>query len=236
MKKVAIVSVLSFVFLLIASIVECILSTAQFSSAWAPLIIGVVILSASGIVAIFGKEKVFINVLCFIISGVALGFCIRAWYIFRCFNNNLGVLILVSLCCILYLWIVFALSKLNFAGNHPCLFIVIVMVVSLIIYVCLVAFTKTTYVSTLGYYMIIEIAFLFAMFASVDDGFELFRNVTLSTYSVLVVAIIIAIMILSESADFDFSFDFDLSGADFGSNAKKTKKLKEELSKNQSLK
>ena len=226
MRKVFIVSILSFLFLTIASIVTYILKFIVFKNAWMPLIIGVAILSASGVLAIFGKRKLWINIVCFTVSGIALGFCIRSWYAFRKFDNGLGVLTLVSLCCVLYLWIVFALSRLKFARNHPTLFVIIVTLLSLTAYVLLVVFTKTTYVSTFGYYMIIEIAFLFAMFSSTDDEFELFRKVTLSTYSVFVVAIIIVIMLLSgEGGD----VDFDLSGIDLdfnigSSNGKKTKK------------
>jgi hypothetical protein len=75
--------------------------------------------------------------------------------------------------------------------------------------------------------MIIEIAFLFAMFSSSEDWRELVRNVTLSSYSVFFVAILIALMILSgDGADFDFDFDFSFDGLDFGSSSSKPKKTK----------
>lgn len=227
MKKVSMVSLLSFIFLLIASAVTCILKAVTFTSAWIPLIIGVVILIVSGIIALIIREKTAVNIFCYVLSGVALGFCIKAWYILRGFNNPFWVLVLVSLACISYLWVVYGLSRFSFAHNHPGLFMFITLALSLVCYILLVIYTKTTYVSTFGYYMIIEIAFLFAMFASSEDWHELVRNVTLSTYSVFVVAILIALMILSgDGADFDFDFDFSFDGLDFGSGSSSPKKQK----------
>lgn len=212
MKKIGFVSVFSFVFLLISSLVAYFLGKINFSTVWFPLCIGVVTLALSGVLAIFAKNNTILNAVCYLLSGVALGFFIRAWYIFRGFNNPIWLFVLVSLSCVVYLWIVFALSKIPCCYKHPKLFILVVLLLSLFGYILLVALTKTTYISTFGYYMIIEIAFLFAMFNSSDNFYELFRNVTLSTYSVFVVAVIIIISIVSGEGDFDL--DIALSGVE----------------------
>ncbi len=222
MKKLKIVSFLSFGFLLLASVVTFGLKNTYFVNPWLPLIIGGVILLFSGLAAIIGKKSTVINLICYAVSGVALGFCIRAWYMYRGFDNPFWVLVLVSLVCVSYLWVAFALSRLPFAQAHPALFVILLLVVSLAAYICLVIFTKTTYVSTFGYYMIVEIAFLFAMFTECESTKELIRHVTLSTYSVAVVILLIALMLLAgDGADFDL--DLSLDGLDFGG-GKKDKK------------
>ena len=74
--------------------------------------------------------------------------------------------------------------------------------------------TKTTYVSTFGYYVIIEIAFIFAMCKNQNKMQKLFKDIVLSTYSIFVVAIIIAIIMLgADSIDgIDPSLDPDFEG------------------------
>lgn len=203
MKKIGFVSILSFFFLFISSLIAYILGGISFSNVWFPLTIGVCILILSGGLAFFAKNNTILNAICYLTNGVALGFFIRAWYIYRGFNNPIWLFVLVSLSCVVYLWIVFALSKIPCCYKHPKLFILVVLLLSLVGYILLIVLTKTTYVSTFGYYMIIEIAFLFAMFNSSDNFYELFRKVTLSTYSVFVVAVIIIISIVSGEGDFD---------------------------------
>ena len=222
MKKIGFVSVFSFVFLLISSLVAYFLGKINFSTVWFPLTIGVCILILSGGLAFFAKNNMILNSVCYLLSGVALGFCIRGWYIYRGFNNPIWILTIVSLFCVAYLWIIFGLSKIPCCYKHPKLFILVVLLLSLFGYILLVALTKTTYISTFGYYMIIEIAFLFAMFNSSDNFYELFRKVTLSTYSVFVVAVIIIISIVSGEGDFDL--DFELSGFDVTLNSHEDKK------------
>jgi len=222
MKKIGIVSILSFVFLFISSLVAYFLGGITFSSVWVPLCVGVGILIASGVLAIFAKRNMALNAVCYVVSGVALGFCIRAWYVFRDFYNPLWLLALVSLACVAYLWVVFVVSRIPVCKSHPKIYALVAFILSFVGYVLLVIFTKTTFISTFGYYMIIEIAFLFAMFNSSDDFYELFRNITISTYSVFVVAVILVISIASGE---DFDLDFALDGFDVATppNKKQTK-------------
>ncbi|MBQ7307993.1 MAG: hypothetical protein IJW82_05640, partial [Clostridia bacterium] len=136
----------------------------------------------------------------------------RAWYVFRVFNNSLLTMILVSLTCNLYLWIFYLLAKIPFLKNHFYWTFWVYLLASIIAYVLVVCYTKTTYVSTFGYYMIIQIAFMFALCSECKTIFDLIRNITLSTYSVFVVIVIILLLLLSEDSDFDlsgFEFDFD---------------------------
>ncbi len=80
------------------------------------------------------------------------------------------------------------------------------MILSIISYVLVVIFTKTTFVSTYGWYMIIEIAFIFALGIDYYDNEELFKGIVISTYSVIVVAILMLLIMLSGDG-IDLSFD-----------------------------
>ena len=55
----------------------------------------------------------------------------------------------------------------------------------------------------MGYYAIMELSFIFAMSFEVNDKDELIRNLTLSTYSVLIVAIIVLVIALIAAAGGD---------------------------------
>ena len=111
MKKITIVSACSFAFLLICSIVATV-TEKLFSESHVPLIIGVSILIASGILALVVRERITTNLVCFSLSAIAMGFVIRAWYIQRALSNSIFVMILISLGCVLYLWIYFVLIRI----------------------------------------------------------------------------------------------------------------------------
>ena len=242
MKKISIVSLASLVFLLICSGVEKILSYILFDQV-AALVIGVIILIVSGVFALAVKESRVMNIICFVISSVSMGFLLRAWYVNRGFDNTFLTMALVSLCAVLYLWCFFALSKIPFIHRSRAAYIVLCVgyaVVSLVLYLVVMLNTKTTYVSTFGYYMAMELAFIFAMSLEVNTSDELIRNLTLSSYSVLVVAVIAAVVVLMAAGGGDCDCDCgpdgccdscDCSGCDGcscgeGSDGKKRKRKK----------
>ena len=90
MKKIALVSAASFLFLMICSIVARFTKGLFFGQKMVlPLIIGIAILAVSGIIALIVRENTKVNVFCFILSAVAMGFIIRAWYILRNLDNSI---------------------------------------------------------------------------------------------------------------------------------------------------
>ena len=234
MKKITVVSLVSFVFLLMCSFVEYILRgilTDQLTT----LLLGIGILAASGVLAIFAREKVSLNSICFTLSAISMGILIRAWYINRGFDNTIAVMLLVSLAAVSYLWIFFALSRIPVfreSRNAYVAFAVIYAIISGVAYLIVMLNTKTTFVSTFGYYMIIELAFIFAMSLEVDSPRALFRNLTLSTYSVFLVALGVAVAVLialacGDGADCDCGGDCCECadcGCDIGENTRKRKK------------
>ena len=215
MKKISIVSTFAFGFLAVASVVAYFLRFLA-SDVWLPVIIGVLLLVISGILAFFAKKSIAFNTVCSMISAVALGFLIRAWYINRGFDNPLWMMLLVSLAAVGYLWIFFLLTRIPIFKEHPIAFAVPFIVLSVILYAIIVFTTVTTFVSTFGYYALIVIAFIFAMCKSTAEPRDLVRAMTLSTYSLFAVAVIVAIFIALGDGDFDLELDFDL---DFGDGA-----------------
>lgn len=215
MKKITVVSLASFGFLMLCSTVAIMLRGVLVDPVLA-LALGIVSLVFSGVVALFGRERVWLNIFCFAVNSAAMGFLIRAWYINRGFDNSLWLMCRISLAAVLYLWIFFALSRLPFVRHSKGASIalgVIYAVISAVLYFAVMINTDTTYVSTFGYYMILELAFIFAMTLEVGDWRELLRNLTLSTYSAFVVAIIAAVFIVIALMGGD-GCDCDCGGCD----------------------
>ncbi len=211
MRRTSLILLFSFLFLLMASLVAYMLRFSAFGEAAVYLIIGIIILVASSALAYFSAENISLNAVCFAASAVALGFMIRAWYIFRGFDNTVTVMLLVSLACAAHLLLFCLVAELPPLKRHKVASAVVYGVISLGVYLYVMLTTKTTFVSTFGYYMIVEIAFLYAIIMPSEDRASLIRSVTLSTFSVFGVAVILAIMIF-----FGDGADCDLSGCDCG--------------------
>ncbi len=211
MKKITFVSLMSLLFLSLCSVVEYLSRGVTFESEWVPLAIGVGYLILSGILSSLVKKNVLGNIICFLLNSVALGLCIRAWYIFREFDNPLWVMLLVSACCVVYLLLFYFSLYIPFLEKHINVYIWIFLVLTLIVYLVVMFLSETTYVSTFGYFVIIEIGFILAMCHHQHTAKHLFRDIVLSTYSVLIVAIIIALIMLG--ADSLDGLDFDLGGS-----------------------
>lgn len=122
------------------------------------------LLVISGVTAFVVRDKTAVNIACFAVNAVALGCCIRAWYIFRGLNNGFLTMFFVSLACIAYLWLFFALCLIPPLSRHIKLFFWLWLILSVIAYVLVVIFTKTTFVSTFGFYMLVMCGFIYSMF------------------------------------------------------------------------
>ena len=215
MKKITLVSLASFLFLILASSVA-VLTRGAFGKSNDEAIraacIGIGILIASGVLALIIRSNNYTNIICFFVNAVAMGILIRAWYIFRGFDNTFFTMLIVSLATVLYLWVFFALTKIPFVHRSKAaytLLCVLYVILSAVLYIIAVAKTHTTYLSTFGYYMIIELAFIFAMSLEVNEPGELIRNLTLSTYSIFLAVIIGAVVIIAVAAGGDGDCDCD---------------------------
>ena len=198
MKKITLVSLASFLFLFVSSSVA-IVTRDIFRSSVAALIVGIVILIGSGVLSLLSGDRNGLNILCFFISAVAMGVLMRAWYIVRGFDNSFITMMAVTMSVVLYLWVFFALSRIPFFRKSHIIYImfcIFFVIVSAVLYFIIMANTETTYVSTFGYYMIIELGFIFAMSLEAENKEELIKNLAHSTYSVFIVAIGVAVFVL----------------------------------------
>ena len=224
MKKISFVSLLSLLFLSLCSFVGYFLRFINFDSFWVPLIFGGFMMIISGIVKIIAKKNMVANIICFFVNAIALGLCLRSWYIFREFDNELWVMLLVSIASVIYLLIFYLLLYIPFFNKHFNVYIWVFLILSFIGYLLVMILTKTTFVSTFGYYMIIEIAFIFAMCRKQETFKQVFLDITVSTYSVIIVAIIMAL--LMSGADGLDGFDFGGGGEGSNFTSPKNKKIK----------
>lgn len=211
MKKTLYTTVISAVFLSLASVVAYSLRFFPQLTLAVCLIVGIALAVANGVFALVVKRKVVANVLQLLFNSVSLGFVLRAWYIFRQFDNALWLMLCVSLACIAYLWVYLALLQIPPFKRNAGLFTLVFVVLSVVVYVLLVVFTKTTFVSTLGLFSIVEIAFFFCMFSATDGIKEFLQKAVVSSFSILIVAVVV-VSLVCESADglevlecFDFS-------------------------------
>lgn len=226
MKKITFVSLMSFLFLSLCSLFEYLFRMIPFEKAWIPLVIGIGYLILSGIIAILVKKNIIGNIFCFILNSAALGFCIRAWYMFRNYDNPLWVMVLVSIACVVYLLIFYFSLYIPFFEKHINIYIWVFLIVTLVVYLIVMFESNTTYVSTFGYFVIIEIAFILAMCNHQYTLKYLFRDVVVSTYSVLIVAIIIAlIMFAGDGLDGLDGFDIGPDGLGGGIQSPRRQKV-----------
>ena len=176
---------ISLIFFIISSIIAYLLKYMKLINPIVPLLVGFGILIFSGILAFVAKKLYFLNIVCFILNSIALGLCIRAWYIYRNFDNNIWIMLLVSLVSSLYILIFYLYSRIPIFDRHPVLMTLLFFVISIVAYILLVIYTKTTFLSTYGYYMIVEISFLFASFSSENSNEELFRKLSPTVVGIL---------------------------------------------------
>ena len=208
MKKITFVSLMSLLFLVISSTMAYFFRYVGFANPLVPLGIGFGIMVVNGIISCFAKTNVVANTFCFSINAVALGFCIRSWYMFRGFDNALWIMLLVAVACVVYLLLFYALLYIPAIEKHFNRYFWVFLILTLVAYLIVVFTSKTTFVSTFGYYVIVEIAFIFAMCKKHTSAKKLFRDVVVSTFSVLIVAIIMALIML----ECDVSDGFDIGG------------------------
>src|SRR5690554_3492366 len=163
MKKTTLVSIFSFIFLMLSSLFSYLFKNVNFGVVWLSLVLGVFLMAISGLIAFVNKKSFKANIICFILNSIALGLYIRTWYNFRNFDNSLITITLVSLACVVYLWIFFGALHIPFLNKHYGIFLVIYILISIVVYITLIFVSKTTYLSTFGYYMIVQIAFIFSL-------------------------------------------------------------------------
>ncbi len=149
------------------------------------LVIGIVVLFT---VARFAMRLVKLAVT--FTNGVAMGFFLRCWYINRGFDNPLWVMLCVSLLASVY-FVIFVLPLLIPAVNRRYTwYLIVFFALSVTGYILLLVLTKTTWVSTLGYFGLLQLGFILSLSF---DG-EQTNGFLVSSYSVMLCAAIVFVL------------------------------------------
>lgn len=194
MKRIFHTLAASFLFLAVCSLVGYLAYFTNITDFWVMFGIACGVLVA-GVVLGLVKNRV-CKIIAFFVNAVSMGFFLQSWYINRGFNNPLWLMLLVTLLAVAYM-LVFALPLLIPAVNrHYKVYLLIFILLSLGGYVALLAFTKTTWVSTLGYYGILQLSFILGSSFKCNDFDEEVRALLISSYSIIVCAAIILIVVL----------------------------------------
>lgn len=221
MSKIKVVSICSVLFFLVSSLTHLLLINTSLTPKNLIIITGV-ILVISVLFALICRNNTPVHIFCLFLNGVALGFAIHAWLIHKDYDLSFVQLLGISGLCLAFLWGVYLITKIPIIEQNPFvtkLVVIILVILSVIAYIFLILFVKTTWLSTFGYEMIVQLALMLAVYTHSDDLPQLIKRMLLCSYSVIIVAIIIAIIVLG--GDFDFDVDLDLDGFRKGKKSKK---------------
>ena len=221
MSKIKSALLFSFAFFTLASIVAYLLGFISFPSPWIPLVIGLGIMILAGAYEFISEHSLIINIVCSVANSLALGFCVRAWYVYRDFNNGIVTMLLLALSCVAYMLLFCLPLFIPFLERHIKSYFWIFVILSLAVYIGLLFTTKTTYLSTFGYYSIVNVLFIIAMCRDSRNIRSFVRKMTLSTSGVALVAVTIAVLMLDGDLDF---LDFGDGLLDIDSPIKKNSK------------
>lgn len=216
MKKITNSMLVSFVFLATIAVVAYLADLAHLDEFWWAFVIATALIVV-GILLLFIKKPQ-IKPLVIAINAISMGFYLRSWYINRGLDNSLLLMLGVVALAVLYM-VVFVLPLLiPFVNRHYGWYLLIFVILSLGGYVCLLAFTKTTWVSTLGYFGIIQLAFIMGLSFDTTDNDEQISSYLISSYSVLVCGVVILLLVLSaDDCECDLSCDGCGSSKEFSS-------------------
>ncbi len=212
MKKLFFILISSFVFLLISTTISYFLQFVIDLEYGYLLLIGVGIAIVSLILAISFKIIFSMKYVCFVINAISLGFMMRSWYIYRELNNPLWVLYLVAIALVLYIILFYLLSYIPSLTKHYGWFCGTYFLVTLIVYVYLIEHIQTTYLSTFGLYLIIQIPLIIVLCIKSEGNKILFSNILKASFSIFMIALILLIIMFDGDAEIDAIGDsIDLS-------------------------
>lgn len=198
MKRLARTFVFSLAFLCVTALVGW---QARFymHNFWSAFGTGCVVLAAGAALG-FCKVKG-VRIAAFFVNAISMGFFLRSWYIDRGFDNSLPLVLGVAGMAAAYM-IVFALPLLLPAVQRGyAIYFVVFVLLSLGGYVALLCFTETTWVSTLGYFGLLQISFIAGSSFSCNDWDDEVTALWVSSYSIVVCAAIILLAALGGDCD-----------------------------------
>lgn len=196
MKRCLQTLAVSLAFLVVTSIVGYVARFIPLDFWWIFGIATGILIVGAVFTAAFWKNSTY-KLISIFINAVAMGFYLRSWYIFRGFDNPLWIMLCVSILAAAYLLVFILPLYIDAINRHYGWYLLIFTILSIAGYVCLVIFTKTTWVSTLGYYGLLELGFIMCLSMDASNKRNLYESWQVASYTVIVCAIIILIIVLS---------------------------------------
>ena len=211
MKRCLQTLAVSLVFLIVASVVGYMGRFIPLDFWW---IFGIAtaILVVSVILSLALRKNPTYKLISVFINAVSMGFYLRSWYINRGFDNALWLMLCVSLLAAAYMFVFILPLYIDAINRHYGWYLLLFTVLSIVGYVCLVVLTKTTWVSTLGYYGLLQLGFIMTMSMDGSNRLKLYNSWKVASYTVAVCAVIILIIVLGGDAAGDFLDGFSGGG------------------------
>ncbi len=209
MKKVCLSSISALVFLLLTSVV-CFITKPFFSRYDITIVIALVIATVSAFIAFLIRKSSFINILCFLVSSVAFGIAMRAWYIFLGVECDLARMAIFSVVVSVFFFIFGSILRIRAIREHKVVYIIFIALYVLLdgipVYFAL-ALSGNVLFSTIAFFLIATWGFIIPLALESDDAASFIRNLALATYSVVGAIIIILIVIVALVSGEDISDD-----------------------------
>lgn len=203
MKRTLITILFCLLFLLASSVTAFVLRYVNINS------VGGMFGLASGVLVtgialhILLRKKNALKLIPFFVNSVSMGAYLRSWYIYRGFDNALWLIALMAVVASAVLLVFAAFLLIPKINDHYGIFMLVFVLILLAVYILLVMFTQNTWVSTLGFYGIVALAFVVGLSLSTDAEAFPYATLVWSSYSILICAVIIAIVVLSEGDGID---------------------------------
>ena len=209
MKKVCLSSLSALVLLLITSAV-CFITKPFFSRYDIAIVVALAIITVSAIISFLIRKSNFINILCFLVSGVAFGIAMRAWYIFIGVDCDIVKMAILSLGVSVFFFVFASILRIRAIREHKIFYIIIIVLYVLLdgipVYFAL-ALSGNVLSSTIAFFLIATWGFIIPLALESDDASSFIRNLALATYSVLGAIIIIMIVAVALVSGEDISDD-----------------------------
>ena len=212
MKKVCLSSFATLVFLLITSVV-CFITKPFFSTYDKTILVALGMITVSATIAFLIRKSNFINIVCYIVSGVAFGIAMRAWYIFIGVDCDIINMAIMSLGVSALFFIFGSFLRIKTIREHKVVYIILIALYILFdiipIYFAL-ALYGNVFSSTIAFFLIATWGFIIPLALESDDAASFIRNLALATYSVMGAIIIIMIVAAALVSGEGFSDDGDV--------------------------
>ncbi|MCM1289925.1 MAG: hypothetical protein NC132_03740 [Corallococcus sp.] len=195
MRRLARTILASFLFLTVCSLVGYLAYYTKITHFWTMFGIATGVLAVG--IGIGCVKHISCKVVAFFINAVAMGFYLQSWYISRGFTDN-GIWLMLGVAALAVAYTVLFVLPLFIpaVSRHYGIYVTVFVLLSLGGYIALVVCTTTTWVSTLGYYGILQLSFILGCSFSCGDLEDEIRALWISSYSIVICAAIILLAVL----------------------------------------